>query len=1039
MNPQETQQVAARDEKWVPFIERVKISSTNIRMETTVPQKEETFQVVIDLVKNSSCFKAFTISTANKKCVVNADVFRTILDNCPKVKGVNFTDVPDDDTTLAFLIKLGYKGPLYKHTNMFVDHMYQPWITLAAIINKCLSGKTSSNDKLCEDYQEYGLSIPETMLTEAIKQSESYQMFIKYSTSQIPPKKSRGKVKRKTSSKRRVKKKVTLSSDDNITSDDPDTALELGKSISQTKAEEAEATRKVYDTHARIVTKSVPEPTKKRKSGKVTSDPPKNLKGVPSLTLEKQEVADIMQALKESKKTSKRQPGLEQESEYSKEDKLNDEEKDDKEGDADDENDETEYDEDDIYKYKIRVRTDEDEEMLNDKVDDSEKGDEEVTDVVKADAEKTSKVKNDPKKTELPPINSSLSVSLGFGDQFLKLSSDSSLVSILKDTTDAEINSLLEVKIQSEVLHTQSPSMLNALSAVQLRVAKLEKDVSDLKKKDISIKALSALKTQVPSIVDNYFGSKVGNILKIKKEQAEKQKMLKFTIKYTNKVALKEYDQKSALYQTMHAKKSFNRNPANHRLYHALMEALIEDENAIDKGVADTGKQTKRRRTKDSESSKKPSTTKETPKGKAPSKGSKTGKSALEKEPVKEPIAEVVMDDASDDVVHDDDQPQDASEPKTTKTPNPDWFKQPPRPLTLDSEWNKRQVVLDQPEQPWFNQMVSTTKDSFTFNDLRATPIDFSKYVLNRLKIDNLTQDILLGPAYNLLKGTCSSRIELEYHFQKCFNALTDKIDWNNLEGDHYPFDLSKPLPLQGHLGHLTVTADYFFNNDLEYLKSFDLERTYTTSITKTKAAWYEIEGIEYMVPMLWTPTKVGSQLKKLSKHNVYSTKKILGVKSVIVKKLHGYGHLEEIMLFHLTDSDIVDFIVALRMFTRSLTIKKRVKDLQLGVESYQKKLNITLPQQTVPEIEFKELYTPSHKPSRVIYEDLNKQKRVMRADELYKFSNGTLKKVREEIHYKIRDFRLEYNTKMPRRKWTAIDRKRSELMVELIDKQMRE
>ncbi|GKG62952.1 hypothetical protein Tco_0636683, partial [Tanacetum coccineum] len=29
-------------------------------------------------------------------------------------------------------------------------------------------------------------------------------------------------------------------------------------------------------------------------------------------------------------------------------------------------------------------------------------------------------------------------------------------------------------------------------------------------------------------------------------------------------------------------------NPANHRLYHALMKALIKDENVMDKGVADT-------------------------------------------------------------------------------------------------------------------------------------------------------------------------------------------------------------------------------------------------------------------------------------------------------------------------------------------------------------------------------------------------------------------------------------------------------------------
>ncbi|GJS42574.1 retrovirus-related pol polyprotein from transposon TNT 1-94 [Tanacetum coccineum] len=52
----------ARDEKWVPSAEKVKISSTNLRLEATVPQKEETFQVVIDIIKNSTCFKAFTIS-----------------------------------------------------------------------------------------------------------------------------------------------------------------------------------------------------------------------------------------------------------------------------------------------------------------------------------------------------------------------------------------------------------------------------------------------------------------------------------------------------------------------------------------------------------------------------------------------------------------------------------------------------------------------------------------------------------------------------------------------------------------------------------------------------------------------------------------------------------------------------------------------------------------------------------------------------------------------------------------------------------------
>nr|GEZ64349.1 hypothetical protein [Tanacetum cinerariifolium] len=165
----------AKFESKVPSAERVNISSTNIRLETTMPQKEETYQVVIDIIKNSTCFKAFTISAdvleifmqqfwytikkvqdtdsyefllANKKWIVNAKVFRTIFDICLRVEGVDCTDVPDDDTALTFLIDLGYKGPLNRHTNMFVDHMHQLWRILVDIINKCLSGKTTTNDKL---------------------------------------------------------------------------------------------------------------------------------------------------------------------------------------------------------------------------------------------------------------------------------------------------------------------------------------------------------------------------------------------------------------------------------------------------------------------------------------------------------------------------------------------------------------------------------------------------------------------------------------------------------------------------------------------------------------------------------------------------------------------------------------------------------------------------------------------------------------------------------------------------------------------------
>nr|GEY66524.1 retrovirus-related Pol polyprotein from transposon TNT 1-94 [Tanacetum cinerariifolium] len=98
-------------------------------------------------IKKVKDFKSYEFLLANKKCIVDAEVFRTILDICSRVEGKEFTPIQDDDT-LTFLTDLRYKGPLYKHTNMFMDSMHHPWRTLATIINKCLSEKTTSNDKL---------------------------------------------------------------------------------------------------------------------------------------------------------------------------------------------------------------------------------------------------------------------------------------------------------------------------------------------------------------------------------------------------------------------------------------------------------------------------------------------------------------------------------------------------------------------------------------------------------------------------------------------------------------------------------------------------------------------------------------------------------------------------------------------------------------------------------------------------------------------------------------------------------------------------
>ncbi|GJV06815.1 hypothetical protein Tco_1344471 [Tanacetum coccineum] len=154
---------------------------------------------------------------------------------------------------------------------------------------------------------------------------------------------------------------------------------------------------------------------------------------------------------------------------------------------------------------------------------------------------------------------------------------------------------------------------------------------------------------------------------------------------------------------------------------------------------------------------------------------------------------------------------------------------------------------------------------------------------------------------------------------------------------------------------------------------------------------------------------------------------------NVEVMRKHGYGYLKEIVvrradndlyrfkegdfprlcindiedilllvaqnqLTKLSSDDISDFAIALRMFTISLVIQKRVEDLQLGVESYQKKINITKPQTTISGIRKRDPYTPYQDPQGFIYVDSNRRNRLMRSDELYKFSDRTLTGLRTSL-----------------------------------------
>nr|GFD23654.1 hypothetical protein [Tanacetum cinerariifolium] len=60
-----------------------------------------------------------------------------------------------------------------------------------------------------------------------------------------------------------------------------------------------------------------------------------------------------------------------------------------------------------------------------------------------------------------------------------------------------------------------------------------------------------------------------------------------------------------------------------------------------------------------------------------------------------------------------------------------------------------------------------------SFNELLDTPRDFSNFIMHWLNVDTLTPDLLAGPTYELMRGSCTSLTELEYHLEEVYKATT--------------------------------------------------------------------------------------------------------------------------------------------------------------------------------------------------------------------------------------------------------------------------
>nr|GEU71260.1 hypothetical protein [Tanacetum cinerariifolium] len=453
---------------------------------------------------------------------------------------------------------------------------------------------------------------------------------------------------------------------------------------------------------------------------------------------------------------------------------------------------------------------------------------------------------------------------------------------------------------------------------------------------------------------------------------------------------LSEMELKKILIEKIENNKSIHRSAVQRNLYKALVDAYECDKIFLDT-YGDTV--TLKRRRDDADKDEEPSVgsdrgSKRRREGKEPESTSVTKEKATKTtttQDLKEPSHQEFETGATDD------------QPITEASQHPEWFQKQKKPPTPDRAWNKTLPATHGSIQPWISDLAKQADSRSSFNELIDTHVDFLVFLMNRLKVDTLTPELLVGPTYELIKGSCKSLVELEFFLEEVYKVTTDQLDWNNPEGQQYPHNLLKPLPLiPNSRGRRVIPFDHFINNDLEYLRGGASSCKYTTSVTKKKTTDYG--HIKWIKDLFY-----GFTVNKESAQDVYSKRRIIAVTELQIVEWHNYKNLDWITvcrdddklykfkegdfkrlriqdiedmllllvlgkLTNLTVEEHFAFKVSLRMFMRSIVIQRHVENLQLGIESYQKKLNLTKPDTYHFDLKRKEAYTAYLHPRGFIY-----------------------------------------------------------------------
>ncbi|GKC86309.1 hypothetical protein Tco_1142026 [Tanacetum coccineum] len=274
------------------------------------------------------------------------------------------------------------------------------------------------------------------------------------------------------------------------------------------------------------------------------------------------------------------------------------------------------------------------------------------------------------------------------------------------------------------------------------------------------------------------------------------------------------------------------------------------------------------------------------------------------------------------------------------------------------------------------------------------------------------------------LKLHYKNDVELDYHVHQLKAAVVSEAQWNSDEGD-----VSKPRSFERHMSKSSKPHPSFYNNDFYYLVYFSTEEKYTTSLTKHYAARYHIQGYGFLSSIV---VRISDKQEYTFSYADLPRLSLNDIEDMYLLKVQDKTH-------HLHSEDERDFNNALLLFIQRTVIKNKVEDLQLGVESYQRTINLTKPKLYFEGIDENIPYTMTRTEKGVVYLNKYNRRSMMKLNEVHKFCDGTLTKIQENLIDMLNKNKLgQSNERFKGRDRNDKDVKRSKEMVDKIDQVMK-